>query len=168
MQSRDFPADFRSDTVTLPSAAMREAMARAIVGDDVLDGDPSVKRLERFTADWLGKEAALFVPSGTMANQVAMGSWTRPGDEVIVQRFAHVTTFEGGATGALHGLQTMTVGDLSGSMVPSEVEECIRPEFIHCPRTALICMEQTHNMAGRRISSMERVSAMSALAQKHG
>ncbi|MDF1838563.1 MAG: GntG family PLP-dependent aldolase [Planctomycetota bacterium] len=167
MHPQESPADFRSDTVTQPSSAMREAMAQALVGDDVLDGDPSVQRLERLAAQWLGKEGALYVPSGTMANQIAMGSWTRPGDEVVVQRYAHVTTFEAGATGALHGLQTMTVGDLSGSMDPSEVEEVIRPVFIHCPKTALICMEQTHNMAGGRISPMSRVEGMAAVAQSH-
>ncbi len=161
-------ADFRSDTVTQPSPAMREAMAHAVVGDDVLDGDPSVQRLQEIAAEWLGKDGALFVPSGTMANQIAMGSWTRPGDEIVVQRFAHVTTFEAGATGALHGLQTMTVGDLSGSMEPADVEGSLRPVFIHCPKTALICMEQTHNMAGGRISSMERVQGISAIARREG
>ncbi len=167
MQNPDPRADFRSDTVTQPSPTMRQAMAQALVGDDVLDGDPSVQRLERFAADWLGKEGALYVPSGTMANQIAMGSWTRPGDEIVVQRFAHVTTFEAGATGALHGLQSMTVGDLSGSMDPAEVAELIRPIFIHCPKTALICMEQTHNMAGGRVSPMSRVEDMATVAKQH-
>ena len=95
------PADFRSDTVTQACAAMREAMATAEVGDDVLEGDPTVRRLEEAAAAWLGKEGALFVPSGTMANQVALGAWTRPGDELICQRYAHVTTFEAGAAGFL-------------------------------------------------------------------
>ncbi|MFT5059624.1 MAG: threonine aldolase [Planctomycetota bacterium] len=168
MQNTDPRADFRSDTVTQPSQAMRDAMARAVVGDDVLDGDPSVRNLEELAAQWLGKEGALFVPSGTMANQIAMGSWTRHGDEIIVQRFAHVTTFEAGATGALHGLQTMTVGDLSGSMEPADVAESIRPVFIHCAKTALICMEQTHNMAGGRISPMSRVEGIAAVARENG
>ncbi len=168
MQNQNPIADFRSDTVTQPSPAMREAMAKAPVGDDVLDGDPSVMRLQEIAAEWLGKEGALYVPSGTMANQIAMGSWTHPGDEIVVQRYAHVTTFEAGATGALHGLQSMTVGDLSGSMEPSDVEESLRPVFIHCPKTALICMEQTHNMAGGRISSMECVEGISAIARREG
>ena len=168
MQNQNPIADFRSDTVTQPSQAMREAMAKAVVGDDVLDGDPSVQRLQELAADWLGMDGALFVPSGTMANQIAMGSWTRPGDEIIVQRFAHVTTFEAGATGALHGLQTMTVGDLSGSMEPQDVAESVRPINIHCAKTALICMEQTHNMAGGRISPMSRVEGIAAVARENG
>ena len=102
-------ADFRSDTVTRPSAAMRAAMAGAEVGDDVLDGDPSVRRLEEQAAAWLGKEGALFVPSGTMANQVAVGAWTAPGSEVIVERRAHVLDYEAGALAALHGVQTVTL-----------------------------------------------------------
>lgn len=158
-------SDFRSDTVTQASPAMREAMAQAVVGDDVLDGDPSVQRLEAAAADWLGKEGALFVPSGTMANQIALGAWTRPGDEIVVQRYCHVTTFEAGAAGALHGLQSITVGDLSGAMDPEDVREAIRPKFIHCPQTTLICMEQTHNMAGGRIAPMEHVRAISTIAR---
>ena len=138
------------------------------MGDDVLDGDPSVARLQEIAAAWLGKEGALYVPSGTMANQIALGSHTRPGDEIMVQRYAHVTTFEAGAAGAIHGLQSMTVGDLSGKMDVDEVRASLRPDFIHCAKTALICMEQTHNMAGGRVSSMESVQALSGLAQEFG
>ena len=92
MNHAQAPIDFRSDTVTRPTPAMREVMAQAEVGDDVLDGDPSVARLQDLAAHWLGKEGALFVPSGTMANQIALGAHTRPGDEIVVQRFAHITT----------------------------------------------------------------------------
>ncbi|HRV83172.1 MAG TPA: beta-eliminating lyase-related protein, partial [Planctomycetota bacterium] len=130
MQTTQRIADFRSDTVTQPTPAMRQAMAQAEVGDDVLDGDPSVARLERLAADWLGKEGALFVPSGTMANQIALGAHTRPGDEIVVQRFAHVTTFEAGSAGALHGLQTMTLGGLEGSMSAEDLVGVLRPNFI--------------------------------------
>lgn len=161
-------SDFRSDTVTAPSPAMREAIATAAVGDDVLDGDPTVRELEDLAAGWLGKERALFVPSGTMANQVALGSWTRPGDEIVVQRWAHVTTFEGGAAGFLHGLQSITLGGADGRMDPAEVRAAIRPRFVHCPATRLICLEQTHNVAGGRVIPMEDVAAISEVAREHG
>ena len=97
---------------------MREAMAAAVVGDDVLDGDPTVGELESEAAAWLGKPGALFVPSGTMANQVALGAWTEPGNEIVVSRWAHVTTFEAGAAGYLHGLQSITLGGADGGMDP--------------------------------------------------
>ncbi|HKX45821.1 MAG TPA: beta-eliminating lyase-related protein, partial [Planctomycetota bacterium] len=122
------PSDFRSDTVTQPSRRMREAMAAAVVGDDVLDGDPTVRRLEAAGAAWLGVEAALFVPSGTMANQVAVGVWTRPGDEVLLHADAHVLRFEAGALGALHGVQTVTLaGAADGFLSRAEVEAHVRP-----------------------------------------
>ena len=162
------PSDFRSDTVTAPSEEMRAAIASADVGDDVLDGDPAVRRLEEAAASWLGKERALFVPSGTMANQVALGSWTRPGDEIVAQRWAHVTTFEGGAAGFLHGLQTITIGGADGRMDPEEVAAAIRPQFVHCPQTRLICLEQTHNVAGGRVTSMEDFDASYRTAREHG
>lgn len=141
MNSR--PSDFRSDTVTRPSAAMRAAIAAAEVGDDVLDGDPTVRRLEETAARLLGKERALFVPSGTMANQVALGAWTRPGDEIIAERSSHMVTWEAGAAGYLHGLQSMTLDSPSGPMEPRELERALRPESVHCPKSALICVEQS-------------------------
>lgn len=162
------PADFRSDTVTLPSAAMREAMLSAELGDDVLDGDPSVRRLEEAGAAWLGKHGALYVPSGTMANQVALGAWTRPGDEIVVQRWAHVTTFEGGAAGMLHGLQSITIGGLEGAISAQEVSAALRPDFIHCPRTALVCTEQTHNVAGGRVLPLAELQAVAEVARGAG
>ena len=162
------PADFRSDTVTRPTAAMREAMAVAEVGDDVLDGDPTVAALEQRGARWLGKEAALFVPSGTMANQVAVGAWVSPGDEIVVQRWAHVTTYEAGAVGALHGVQTLNVGDESGRMDADEVRAAVRPVYIHCPRTALVCTEQTHNVAGGRVAPLAELEAIRDVAREAG
>ncbi len=161
-------ADFRSDTVTRPTAAMRAAMLDADVGDDVLDGDPTVRALEAEAAAWLGKPRALFVPSGTMANQVSLGSWTRPGDEIVCQRWAHVTTFEGGAAGFLHGVQSLTLGGRDGRMDPAEVAEAVRPEFIHCPRTALVCLEQTHNVAGGVVVPMDEFSAICEVARERG
>jgi threonine aldolase len=160
-------SDFRSDTVTQPTPAMRRAMAEAEVGDDVLDGDPTVRRLEAYAARWLGKEGALYVPSGTMANQVAAGAWTRPGDEAICARDAHIVLYESGALGALHGLQTATLGTERGALDPGEVRAAIRPASIHCPRTALVCVEQTHLESGGRVVPLERLKALHALAQKH-
>lgn len=161
-------SDFRSDTVTRPSPAMREAMLQAEVGDDVLDGDPTVRRLEARVAAWLGKEGALFVPSGTMANQAALGAWTRAGDEIIVQRWAHVTTFEAGAPGYLHGLQSITIGGIEGDLDAEAVRGAIRPDFIHCPKTALVCVEQTHNVAGGRVVPFEALEAVSTVAHEAG
>lgn len=145
---------------------MREAMARAVVGDDVLDGDPTVRELEDETARWLGKARALFVPSGTMANQVALGVWTRPGDEMIVQRHAHVTTYEAGAPGYLHGLQSITVGGIDGAMDAAEVESAIRPDYVHCPKTGLVCVEQTHNVAGGRVAPLTELEAVARVARE--
>jgi threonine aldolase len=162
------PADFRSDTVTRADAVMRGLMADALVGDDVLEGDPTVQRLEKAAADWLGMEGSLFVPSGTMANQVALGAWTRPGDEIIVQRFAHVTTFEAGAAGYLHGLQSMTVGGEEGDFDLEQVKASVRPNFIHCPPSRLICMEQTHNYAGGRVLPLQVFEEVSGFAREVG
>ena len=125
-------SDFRSDTVTKPTPAMRRAMAEAEVGDDVLDGDPTVRRLEEAAARWLGKEGALYVPSGTMANQCAAGAWARPGDEAICARDAHVVLYESGALGALHGIQTATVPAPRGALDLDAVRGAVRPLFIHC------------------------------------
>ena len=158
--------DLRSDTATRPTEGMRAAIASAAVGDEQKREDPSVNALQERAAALLGQEAALFVPTATMANQVALGSWTRPGDEIVVQRWAHVTTFEGGAAGFLHGLQSITLGDLSGGMDPSEVRAAVRPAFVHCPRTALVCLEQTHNVAGGRVIPLEEIAAVSAVARE--
>ncbi|MEO1699768.1 MAG: GntG family PLP-dependent aldolase [Planctomycetota bacterium] len=154
--------------MTKPTAAMRAAMLEAEVGDDVLDGDPTVRALEDECAAWLGKPRALFVPSGTMANQVALGVWTTPGDEIICQRWAHVTTYEGGAAGFLHGVQTLTLGGRDGRMEPEEVREAVRPDFVHCPSTALLCLEQTHNVAGGVVTPMEDFAELAEVAHEHG
>ncbi len=162
------PSDFRSDTVTRPSAAMRAAMAAALVGDDVLDGDPTVRELEAFAAEWLGKEGALFVPSGTMANQIAVGSWTRPGDELIVERGAHVVNFEAGAVGYLHGVQCVTLGSEGGVLDAAEVRAAVRAESLHLPRTGLICTEQTHMSSGGRVVPLDALEAVAEVARSAG
>ncbi|MHC4377042.1 MAG: threonine aldolase family protein [Planctomycetota bacterium] len=150
-------SDFRSDTVTLPCADMRRAMAEAQVGDDVLDGDPTVGDLERFGAEWLGKEAALYVPSGTMANQIAVGVWTQPGQELICEAEAHVFRWEGGALGSNHGVQSLTLQGDRGALSREQVEAAIRPDFIHCATTGLLCLEQTHMGSGGRVIPLEQL-----------
>lgn len=163
-----FPADFRSDTVTTPTAAMRAAMAAAVVGDDVLDGDPTVGELEAKGAAWLGKERALFVPSGTMANQIALGVWTRPGDELICESRCHILSFESGALGALHGVQSRTLDGERGALDPDAVRAAIRPDFVHCPNTALIAVEQTHMAAGGAVVPEANLAALRAVADEAG
>lgn len=161
-------SDFRSDTVTKPTPAMRAAMAAAEVGDDVLDGDPTVQRLEAKAAEWLGKERALYVPSGTMANQVAIGVWTRPGDELIADRGAHILCYEGGALGFLHGVQSVTLTSDRGRLDPAEVVTATRPEYVHCPRTALLAVEQTHMGSGGCVVPLEHLQTLRAVATKRG
>lgn len=162
------PSDFRSDTVTKPSAPMRAAMAGAEVGDDVLDGDPTVRRLEAAAAAWLGKEAAMFVPSGTMANQTAIGVHTERGDEVIAEREAHVLRWESGALGALHGVQAVTLDSERGALDAAEVAATIRPDFEHCPRTGLVCVEQTHMGSGGSVVPLEALEAIRDAAHERG
>ena len=161
-------SDFRSDTVTLPTDEMREAMASAEVGDDVLDGDPTVGRLEAAAAAWLGKEGALFVSSGTMANQVALGAWTSPGDEIICERGAHIVNYEAGAPAALHGVQILTLDGDRGALDAAEVKASLRPDFIHCPDTGLVCMEQTHADSGGSVVGMEAMQAVHAVCLEAG
>jgi threonine aldolase len=145
---------------------MREAMAGAEVGDDVLDGDPTVRALEEEGARWLGKEGSLFVPSGTMANQVALGAWTRPGDEIIAERGAHILVYEAGAVGALHGLQVVTLAGDAGALDPEDVAAAIRPDFVHCPRTGLVCVEQTHMASGGSVVPLDNLEAVAAVARE--
>jgi threonine aldolase len=160
-------SDFRSDTVTKPSSAMRQAMAAAEVGDDVLDGDPTVRALEEHAAEWLGKDGALYVPSGTMANQIALGCWLRSGDEVIAAEDAHVLLYEGGATGFLHGAQSATLPTKRGAFDEAQLRSRIRPDFIHCPPTALICVEQTHMGSGGSVVPADALAMVRRVADEH-
>jgi threonine aldolase len=162
------PIDLRSDTVTLPSPAMRDAMARAPLGDDVYGEDPTVNRLQELCADVLGKEAALFVASGTMANQVALGVLTRPGDEVICDQGAHPVNFEGGAMPALWGIQPRTLAGDRGILDPEQVEAAIRPESEHFPRSRVLEIENTHNRGGGSVYPLERVQALAEVARRRG
>ena len=160
--------DLRSDTVTKPTAAMRETMARAEVGDDVLGDDPTVKALESQTAELLGKEAAVFVPSGTMANQLAIRSHTEPGDEIFVEANAHLYYYEGGAPAALSGVMCRCINGQRGIFSGADVEAALRPADPHFPRTRLVCLENTHNRGGGKIWSIGQIQEVAASARKHG
>src|ERR1700686_1869797 len=139
--------DLRSDTVTRPTAAMRDAMAHAEVGDDVLGDDPTARALEQEVARITGKQAALFVPSGTMGNQLAIATQTRPGDEVIVGEGAHPIHHEGGAAAALSGVQFAVAGT-GGFFTADAIEKVVQPRLHWTPRTPLVAIENTHNRSG--------------------
>jgi threonine aldolase len=158
--------DLRSDTVTRPTAAMRAAMAQAEVGDDIYREDPTARRLEEEVAALLGKEAALFVPSGTMANQIAMQLHLRPGDEVIVGEHAHVVLYESGALAALAGAQHVVVGR-GGLFDAHDLDAAIARDY-YAPRTRLVALENTHNRAGGRVWPQAQVEAVCARAREHG
>jgi len=159
--------DLRSDTVTKPSPGMREAIFRAEVGDDVFGDDPTVIKLENIVADLLGKPKALFVPSGTMANQLCLRSQTEPGDEVILEKNSHIFNYEVGSASALSGLQLHPIKGVRGVMTKEQIEEEIRPDDIHIPKTALICLENTHNRAGGTIFPLEEVEKIYELAKRN-
>lgn len=161
--------DLRSDTVTRPAPAMREAMARAEVGDDVYGEDPTIHALEERVADLLGKEAALFVPTGTMANQIAIGAQAGPGREAICEAGSHVVAYEGGAMAALWGVQPRALAGERGLLSAEQIEAAIQgPADDHLPTTALICLENTHNRGGGSVWPIERLEAVYALAERRG
>lgn len=160
--------DLRSDTVTRPSQAMRDAMARAPVGDDVYGEDPTVNRLQDMLAGLLGKAAALFVPSGTMANQLSIRAHTQPGQEVIVESTAHIVRYEQGAASALSGVQLHWVRGERGLLTAEQIETAIRPRDPHTLPTALICLENTHNSGGGSIYPLAMIAAIRSVAQRHG
>ncbi|KAF4516190.1 hypothetical protein B566_EDAN000429 [Ephemera danica] len=160
--------DLRSDTVTQPTEAMRKAMARADVGDDVYGEDPTVNRLQEMAAAMLGKRAALFVPSGTMSNQLAIRVHTQPGQEVIVESTSHIVRYEQGAAGALAGVQLHWVVGGHGIMTAEQVEAAIRPKDPYSIPTGLICIENTHNSGGGTIYSLSTIEKIRAIATKHG
>jgi threonine aldolase len=159
--------DLRSDTVTRPSPGMRKAIAAAEVGDDVFGDDPTVNHLQTEVARIVGKEAALFVTSGSMGNQLAISLHTRPGDEVIVGEGAHPHWFEVGAGAALSGVQFAVAG-VGGLFTAAEMEACIKPDAYYYPRTSLVSIENTHNRAGGRVfpQSDARAIAERARARK--
>jgi threonine aldolase len=164
---RASPIDLRSDTVTLPTPAMRTAIAQAEVGDDVFGEDPTVRRLEAATAAVLGKEAALFVPSGTMANQVAIRTHTEPGDELLVEANAHIYYYEAGAPAALSGVLCRCLSGRRGQFDGADVEAALRPADPHFPRTRLVCIENTHNRGGGSVWPLDRILEVAAVAKAH-
>ncbi len=159
--------DLRSDTVTRPSAAMREAIAKAEVGDDVFGEDPTTHALEEEIAEITGKEAAIFVTSGTMGNQLAIALHTRPGDEVLVGEGAHPVWYESGAGAALSGVQFAVAGE-GGLFNADDLVAAIKPRAYWCPRTSLVCVENTHNRAGGRVFPQKDVLAIAARARENG
>lgn len=159
--------DLRSDTVTKPTEMMRRAMMEADVGDDVYGEDPTVNRLEEKAAELLGKEAALFVTSGTQGNQIAVLTHCRPGQEVIMEAESHLFYYEGAAMSAFAGIQPRTIKGIRGAMDPSEVKSAIRAEDIHFPETGLICLENTHNRAGGAIVPLENMTKIYDVARAH-
>jgi threonine aldolase len=159
--------DLRSDTVTRPSKAMREAMANAEVGDDVFGDDPTVNKLQQKCAELAGKQSALFVPSGCMANQLAIKCHTNPADEIIVEWDSHIIKYENSAPAFISGVQVMPLKGHKGVMNVGELEALIRPDWYHFPKTALICLENTHNRAGGTIYPLDDMAEVRKLALKH-
>jgi threonine aldolase len=160
--------DLRSDTVTKPTPAMRKAMAEAEVGDDVYAEDPTVNALQEKIAKILGKQASIFVPSGTMANQLAIKSHTQPGDEVIIEAASHSYNFEGGASAVLSAVQFYCLKGNRGILESSQIEEAIRPDGHYYPVTRLICLENTHNRGGGSVYPIQRIAEISRFAKSKG
>jgi len=159
--------DLRSDTVTRPTPAMRRAMASAEVGDDVYGEDPTINRLERRSAELLEREAGLLVPSGTMGNQIAIHLQTIPGTEVVAEAGAHVFNFEMGAMAALSGALSRPVHAADGILDPADVEAAIQPSAGYRTPTGLVVLENSHNLAGGRITPPERMAELVAVARRH-
>jgi len=160
--------DLRSDTVTRPTPAMRRAIAEAVVGDDVLGDDPTVLELERRVAALAGKDAALFVPSGTMGNQLAIRCQTEPGDEVLLESESHIFFYEQGGLAANSGCLAHIVPGRRGEIGPDTIPGALRGEDDHNARLALVCAENTHNRAGGAIVPLESLRALGAAAHAHG
>ncbi len=160
--------DLRSDTVTRPTPAMRRAIADAEVGDDVLDGDPTTKRLEARVAELLGKEAALFFPSGTMANQTAVWLLSRPGTEILLDADAHIVNYELAGTAALSGAQVRLVKGRTTVMDAVALAAAILPRSPHALMPSLVCTENTHNGAGGMITPIAGLRALRDVARAHG
>ncbi len=160
--------DLRSDTVTKPTMEMRQAAFDAVVGDDVYEEDPTVIELEKLAADKLGKEKAMFVPSGTQGNQIAVVTHCQPGQEIIVEETSHIFYYEGATIAAFAGVQPRTIAGERGVMDPQAVKGAIRADDIHFPETGLICLENTHNRAGGAIVPLENMQEIYNMAQQHG
>ncbi|MFH1017382.1 MAG: low-specificity L-threonine aldolase [Pseudomonadota bacterium] len=160
--------DLRSDTVTRPTPAMLEAMMRAEVGDDVLGDDPTVLALQNKVAQLLGKEAGLFVPSGTMANQIAVRAHTEAGDEIILEADGHTFLFETGALAGVCGVQAQLLPGKRGLLTADQIERGIRGGDYHLPPTKLIILENTHNQGGGTVQPLSLVQEIRGVALRHG
>ncbi len=161
-------SDFRSDTVTKPTDKMRRAMAEAVVGDDVLGDDPTVQKLEALAAETMGKEAALFCPSGTMANSIAVKMWTNILEEVIVEERSHIYNMESTSMTLVSGVMPRPIRSDRGAMDPKDVLANIRKPNVHTPRTSLVCLENTHNNWGGSVLPLENFRAIRKIADEHG
>ena len=164
----DGTADFRSDTVTRPTETMRAAMASAEVGDDVYGEDPTVNDLQEKAAELIGKEAALFLPSGTMGNQIALNVLARPGEGLICVETAHIRRYEAGGAAALSGLQILPVPSPNGHMTAAQVAAAAGPADHHFPRAALLAWENTHNVSGGTVVPLEAMRQATAEARRRG
>jgi len=160
-------SDFRSDTVTKPTAEMRKAMAEAEVGDDVLGDDPTVNKLEELAAAVMGKEAALFVPSGTMGNSIAVKCWTQELDEVIIEARSHIYNMESTHMTFISRVTPRPLTSKRGAMDPEEIEKNIKIPSVHLPRTSLICVENTHNNWGGAVVPLANLKAVKKVAERH-
>lgn len=160
--------DLRSDTVTVPTPEMRRAMAEAPVGDDVYGEDPTVNALQEYAADLLGKEAALFVPTGVMGNQIGLALHTRRGDEVIVEGESHIFHYETGAPAMLSGVQLYCIPSENGAPEPETIRRAIRPGEYYFTRTALLCLENTHNRHGGTVLPLEYIRTAASIAREAG
>ena len=160
--------DLRSDTLTRPTDAMSRAMAAADVGDDVFGEDPTVNRLEEMAADRMGKEAALFVASGTMGNLVSLLTHCARGEEIILGSFAHTFYFEQGGSAAVGGIHPRTLPNQpDGTLTVSDIEGAVRPDNVHFPRTRLIVLENTHNLCGGHPLDIDYMRAVGDIARRH-
>jgi threonine aldolase len=157
--------DLRSDTLTVPTPAMREAMMAAEVGDDVFGEDPTINALQEKIAELTGKEAALFVTSGTQGNQICVNAHTRPGQEVICDRNCHIFNYESGAGAMLAGIQLNGLDGNNGILSVDQIADAIRPEDDHYPQTGLICLENTHNRGGGNIYPIDRMKRIYEFAR---
>ncbi len=160
--------DLRSDTVTKPTPGMRRAMAEAEVGDDVYGEDPTVKRLEERAAEITGKEAGLFVPSGTMGNQVAIAVHTKPGQEVVLEATSHIYNVEMATMARFSGVQPRVIFGDRGVFTAAQVQQAIRPRLYYLAQTGLVCLENTHNAAGGRIWPLSGAREILEVAHAHG
>ncbi len=160
--------DLRSDTVTRPTGAMREAMARAAVGDDVQEGDPTVRELEDRVAEMLGKEAAIFVPSGTMANLLAIKTQTNPGEEIVAHEQSHIYHWETGGYAAVAGCSIRLVPGERGQFTPQTLRRNFRFEDQHCPPTRFVAIENTHNKGGGHVWDLDAIDAIAEEARSLG